>query len=228
MKKQNRKTLIVNLKNYPEMLGERTLMLALAAGKVSEKTGVEIIIAPPTTFVAFIAANTRVPVFGQGITEGEVGQSTGSVIPESVKGAGAAGTLLNHSEARIEDAKKLKGLVERCQKLALKVCVCVENPQEAKSVAELRPDYIAVEPKELIGTGISVSKAKPGLISETVEVLRKAGFRGEILCGAGITSGEDAIAALKLGAQGILVASCVVKANDFEAKLLELASAMSD
>ncbi len=210
MKRFASNTLILNLKNYEEMLGSGTLALALAAQRVSEDTKVEIIIAPPTPFLAFIAAEVQIPVFSQGVTGEEIGQSTGAVIPESVRGALVAGTLLNHSEARI-DPKKLKDLVDRCRSAGLKVCVCVENAREAEIVASFRPDYIAIEPKELIGTGVSVSKAKSGLILETVNVLRRLGFRGKILCGAGITKADDVTAALALGVNGVLVSSSVVK-----------------
>jgi triosephosphate isomerase len=47
-----------------------------------------------------------------------------------------------------------------------------------------------------------------------------------VLCGAGITNGEDVKAALKLGAEGILVASGVVKAEDQYMALLDLARGM--
>jgi len=45
----------------------------------------------------------------------------------------------------------------------------------------------------------------------------------KVLCGAGITNGEDVRAALKLGAEGVLVASGVVKAEDQYKALLDLA-----
>ncbi len=228
MEKTKSRTLILNFKNYPEILGAGALKLTLAAKKVGDETKVEMIIAAPTPFVAFLATTGQVPVFSQTLGKGEVGKSTGALIPEAIKGAWATGVLLNHSEARIGDYEELKELVKKCQKLELKICVCIESPEEAKSVAKLHPDYIAIEPKELIGTGISISTAKPELISKTAEVLRKAGFRGKILCGAGITRKEDVGAALKLGAQGILVSSSVVKAENWEAKLTELAGAMRE
>jgi triosephosphate isomerase (TIM) len=55
-----------------------------------------------------------------------------------------------------------------------------------------------------------------------VEAVRKAGYIGKFLCGAGIVSGEDVRAAIRLGAEGVLVASSVVGAGDWDSKLLEL------
>jgi triosephosphate isomerase len=43
------------------------------------------------------------------------------------------------------------------------------------------------------------------------------------LCGAGITSGDDIAAALKLGTQGVLLASGVVKAKNPLDVLMDLA-----
>ena len=47
-----------------------------------------------------------------------------------------------------------------------------------------------------------------------------------ILCGAGISHGDDVKAALKLGTQGVLVASGIVKAKDPYMIMREFAEAM--
>lgn len=44
-----------------------------------------------------------------------------------------------------------------------------------------------------------------------------------VLCGAGISGGEDVRVALKLGAKGVLIASSVVKAPDPRAAMLDIA-----
>jgi triosephosphate isomerase len=81
-------------------------------------------------------------------------------------------------------------------------------------VASLKPDVIAIEPPELIGTGIPVSKAQPEVVTGTAKLVREVNKKVVILCGAGISRGEDVAAALKLGTQGVLVASGIVKAKD--------------
>jgi triosephosphate isomerase len=85
---------------------------------------------------------------------------------------------------------------------------------------------LAVEPPELIGTGISVSKAKPEVISHTVDLVRHINAHVPILCGAGITRGEDVVAALRLDTNGVLISSGVVKAKDPYEALLDLAKAI--
>ena len=88
------------------------------------------------------------------------------------------------------------------------------------------PEYLAVEPPELIGSGIAVSQARPELLRDTVASARGAGYSGRLLCGAGIVSGEDVRTAVRLGMDGILVASSVVKSKDWRAKVRELAAAL--
>jgi triosephosphate isomerase len=48
-----------------------------------------------------------------------------------------------------------------------------------------------------------------------------------ILCGAGITTGKDVTAALKLGTKGVLLASGIVKAKEPYKVLSEMAEALS-
>jgi triosephosphate isomerase len=103
--------------------------------------------------------------------------------------------------------------------------VCGNNPSISKATAALNPDLIAVEPPELIGTGTPVSKAKPEVVTDTVRLVREVNSEVVILCGAGITRGEDVVAALKLGTQGVLVASGIVKAKNPYAIMREFAEA---
>ncbi|MDH5791491.1 MAG: triose-phosphate isomerase, partial [Candidatus Bathyarchaeota archaeon] len=103
---------------------------------------------------------------------------------------------------------------------------CVDTVEMGRTVAPLGPDAIAIEPPELIGTGTPVSKARPEVVSGAVDAVHRIDPEIEVLCGAGITNGEDAAAALRLGARGVLVASGVVKAGDPHRALLELAEAV--
>lgn len=215
-------TIILNLKNYSEVLGEDCLRIARAARKASLKAGAEIIVAPPGPMVALVVSRVPIPIFSQTVG-GETGEkTTGAFLPEAVKAAGAKGTLLNHSESP-RPVSELKLLVPKLRGLSLAVCLCASTTSQAVMFARLKPDYIAIEPPELIGSGRAVSKAKPELVSGTVSKLRGAGFRGRILCGAGIVSGEDVAKAIELGAEGVLVSSSVIKSHHWESKIEELA-----
>jgi triosephosphate isomerase (TIM) len=221
----SRPVFIINLKNYPEILGESALRLARAAERVSAAVEVDIIIAPPGPSLASIASSVRIPVFSQSVEDSVEGKSTGRVIPEALRAWGCAGSIINHSESKTTP-EVVGRLVARMKLSGLTSCVCAETTDEVARMAALGPEYVAVEPPELIGTGRSVSRAKPELVSGSVAAARGRRYGGQVLCGAGIVTAEDVRTAVALGARGILVSSSVVKAADWEAKVRELASAL--
>jgi len=220
------RTLIVNFKNYPEILGEGSVKLAQAVQRVSDKAGIEAIVAPPTPMLALVASKTRAKVFSQTVGSKEGDKTTGEILPEAVRAAGAVGTILNHSESR-RPPSELRELVPRLAGMGMRVCLCSQTAGEAARLAALKPKYLAIEPPELIGSGIAVSKARPELVQKTVAGVRRVGYQGEILCGAGIVSGEDVTKAVELGVDGVLVASSVVKAPNWKMKVSELARSLS-
>ena len=219
------RTLIVNFKNYPEVLGDGSIRLALAVKRVAESMDIEAIVAPPAPMISLVASRTKALVYSQSVGSRTGDRTTGEVLPEAVVAAGAVGTILNHSESRMS-AAELRKLVPRLAARGMGVCLCSQDTEEAVELSSLGPRYIAVEPPELIGSGIAVSKAKPELVERTVAAVKKAGYGGKILCGAGIVTAEDVFRAVELGADGVLVASSVVKAKDWEAKVRDLANSL--
>jgi len=218
---------LVNFKTSLEATGKKALELARIAENVNLETEVNIGLAPQYVDIAPIAREVSVPVFSQhidAITPGSF--KTGHVLPESVKEAGAVGTLINHSERRLKLAK-IDATIARARELSLVSVVCTNNPAVSAAAAALKPDMIAVEPPELIGTGIPVSKAKPEVVTGTVDVVKRINPKIVVLCGAGITTGDDVAAALRLGTEGVLVASGIVKAKDPYKALLDFAEAIT-
>ena len=220
------RTLIVNFKNYPEVLGEGSVSLAQAVKRASDAAGIEGIVAPPTPMLSLVASRTTARVYSQSVGARSGDKTTGEILPEAVKAAGASGTILNHSESRRTPAE-LSELVPRLAGMELAVCLCAQTAEEAAALAGLEPSYLAIEPPELIGSGIAVSEARPELVQETVSAVRRVGYSGKILCGAGIVSGEDVTKAVALGVDGVLVASSVVKARDWASQVEELARSLS-
>jgi len=214
---------LVNFKAYSEAVGDRALSLARAAEKVSEETGVTIGVCPSHVDLARVASEVDVPVFAQAVDAAEPGSRTGHVTPEMVREAGADGTLLNHSERRmlLED---LKDVCLACMNEELTTVVCASDAVAARAAGALRPHAVAVEPPELIGTGTPVSKADPEVVEATVEAVKEVSEDTVVLCGAGITDGTDVKAAIELGADGVLVASGVVLADDPEEAMRDLVS----
>jgi triosephosphate isomerase (TIM) len=216
--------IIVNFKTYLEATGKKAVALAKKAEKASKETGVHIVVAPQPADIARVAEAVDIPVFAQHIDPVTPGAFTGHLLAESVKEAGAVGTLINHSERQIKLAD-IDAVIKITREKNLISCVCTSNPPISASVAYLNPDIISIEPPELIGTGVAVSKAQPEAVTNTIRLVRKVNSEAIILCGAGISHGEDVSVALKLGTQGVLVASGIVKAKDPYTVLREFADA---
>jgi triosephosphate isomerase len=217
-----KRPLIINFKNYEEVSADRAIKLAESASQVAEKLKMEIVVAPPQPVLALIAKSVQVPVVCQHVDNERMGPSTGFIVPEIAKSYGAVGSLINHSEHRME-MSAIASIVKRMRKLDMTSIVCAQEPQEVVEISSLQPDFIAIEPPELIGSGRAVSKENPAIITKSVQ---GAGSRSSVICGAGITDKDDVAKAMELGSQGILVASGVVKATSWEKKIAELASGM--
>jgi len=213
--------ILINFKAYAEASGKKGLQLAKVAEKLSKEYGVTIAVAPQLTDLMFIAQQVDIPVFSQHVDDVSPGSHTGHVTLEAVKDAGAIGTMVNHSERRVR-ADQIDVVVKRARQLNLVTVVCTNTPEVTAAMAALGPDMVAIEPPELIGTGIPVSKAKPEVVTSSVDLVKKINPNVKVLCGAGITTGDDVAAALRLGTVGVLLASGVVKAKDWEKAILDL------
>jgi triosephosphate isomerase (TIM) len=205
--------IIINFKTYLEATGKKAVELAKKAEKASKETGVYIGVAPQFCDIKSVAEAVEIPVYAQHIDPIQPGSNTGHILAEAVKEAGAVGTLINHSEKQITLAD-IDAVIKLANEERLISCVCTSNPPISAAVAYLNPDIISIEPPELIGTGVAVSKAQPEAVTNTIKLVRKVNNDAIILCGAGISHGEDVSVALRLGTYGVLVASGIVKAKD--------------
>jgi len=220
-KKMRTPVIVLNMKSYAESAGRRGFELAKICEDVASKQGVNIAICPQQVELARIASLINIPCFAQHVDAVEPGSHTGFVTLESVKEAGATGTLVNHSEHRLRIAD-IDFIVRRAPSLDLLTIVCTNNIAVSRAVAELKPYAIAIEPPELIGSGKAVSKVEPEIVANTVEEVKKLHKDCVVLCGAGVTNGEDVQKAIELGADGVLLASGVVKAKDPKTALIDL------
>jgi len=183
---------------------------------------VTIIVAPPKIDLARVAAEVEIPVFAQHVDPYKPGSHTGSIIAEDVKAAGAVGSLINHSERRLRLAD-IGMVLERLRENDLISLLCTDTVETTKAGAALSPDMLAIEPPELIGTGIPVSKAKPEVVRGAVQAVQKIDPDVHVLCGAGISTGDDVARAIELGTEGVLLASAYVKAKDPKMVLIDMA-----
>lgn len=215
--------IIINLKAYREGSGSGAHQIAQAAELVGEESGVTIGVAPNYMDLHPLSHHYAIPIYAQHIDGIAPGAWTGHVLAEAVRFAGAHGTLINHSERRVTLAG-IEAAVAAAKAAKLETVVCTNNIATSAAAAALGPDYIAVEPPELIGSGVSVSKADPGIIENTVKAVANVDSGVKVLTGAGIGTGECVRIALELGTVGVLLASSVVKAKDPEAVLRDLVS----
>ena len=213
--------IITNFKTYESATGEAAVRLAKIHEEVARETGADIQVCVQAVDLTAVSAAVQIPVHAQHIDAVGFGGYTGHILPESVKLAGAAGTLLNHSERRLT-REVLAASIKRAKELGLITIVCAKDPEEGASFLEFGPDLIAVEPPELIGGDISVSSAQPDIIKNAAKLIGS----DKLLVGAGVKNGKDVRIAIELGARGVLLASGVTKAKDPKAVLLDLVSGL--
>jgi triosephosphate isomerase len=201
---------IVNFKTYQQ--GKKAIELA----KKIERVNKNIIVGVQASDIYEIAKATKLRIYSQHVDFFKPGRHTGYILPEAIKKDGAKGTFINHSEHPLKFSI-LKKTIKRCKKLNFKTAVFAKNLTEAKKIKKLKPDYLIIEPPELVGGKVSVSKSKPDLIEKIAKELKT-----KFIVGAGIHTREDAKIAMKLGASGIAISSAITNAKNPEKKLREL------
>ncbi|BCU67033.1 triose-phosphate isomerase [Sulfolobales archaeon HS-7] len=215
-----RPSIILNFKAYPLSYGKDALKLAKIAEKVSRERSIEVILAVPFTEIFRISQSVENPIFAQHVEHFQLGAYTGYILPEMIKDAGAKGALINHSEHRITiDA--VVGTIKRLKENGLESVVCLQHYELVHPIAILSPSAILIEPPELIGKGKAISKERPELITRAVDEVKKTPDV-ILIAGAGITSGADVYEAIKLGADGVGLASAFMLSKDPEAVLRDM------
>jgi len=218
-------TIVLNVKTYAEATGIKAIEIAKIMDKISNETGTSMAIAVQATDIYLCAKEVNIPVFAEHFDPITPGSHTGWTLPEAIKQAGAVGTLINHSEHRLKLAD-IDTCITKSKQINLDHIVCTNNIATSKAAAVFKPNFVAVEPPELIGGDISVTTADPGIVSGSVEAVKNIDSTVKVLCGAGVKNGKDVAKSIELGAEGVLLASGIVKANDKEAVIRDLASGL--
>ena len=213
--------IIVNLKTYEQGYGADGFELCKIMEEISIEHNVNLAAAVSAIDLVDYSDNLKIPIFAQHVDGVTYGSNTGSILPEAVRYSGAVGTLVNHAECQMNWGE-IEKTINRCKELGLTTVLCTADLASSEKGSHLNPDMIAVEPPELIGGDISVSTAKPEIISDTVEIVKKINSNISVLCGAGVKNQEDVSKAILLGSEGILLASGVVKSSEPRKVLLDL------
>ncbi len=215
--------IVLNMKTYIESTGGKALEIAKLMDKISIESGVNMAVSVQSIDIKECAENISIPVFAEHIDPIKPGSHTGWTLPEAVKVAGASGSLINHSEHRLILAD-IDLCINLAKKLDLDQIVCSNNIATSKAIAALSPDFVAVEPPELIGGDISVTTANPDIVSGSVNAVKEVNDKVKVLCGAGVKNGSDVAMAIELGSVGVLLASGIIKAKDKEKVIRDLIS----
>ena len=213
--------IIVNFKCYEQGTGEKAVELARICEIVSQKTKVKIVVAVQASDIFRVSKEVSIDVFGQHADAVTYGAFTGHVTVGSLKNNGAVGIILNHSEKKmiLDD---IEDVLREAKYNGMKVVVCASDSEIGEAVGDLLPNYVAIEPPELIGGEVSVSTASSELIKEAFRRIVKKHPAEGLIVGAGIKTKDDVRKSLEYGAVGVLVSSHVVLAKDPEKVLLEL------
>jgi triosephosphate isomerase len=209
---------VLNLKSYPNALGVGAIRLARLLDRLSRRMRVSSAICPSPADLGSVAARVSLPVLAQHTDPDPPGAHTGRLVAEAARAAGGRGSLVNHSERPLPP-EEVGRVVRRLNEVGLSSIVCARDLPEVWRLATFHPPYLAIEPPELIGGNVSVSTARPELIVEAVEAVREVSLQTHVLVGAGVHRAEDVSMALRLGAQGVLVASGVVRSPNPEHSL---------
>ena len=216
--------IVVNFKTYASASGRAAESLAVAMEAHSQGPARMVAVVSAFDLEAVRRAAPSLEVWTQHLDPVGLGGFTGWLEPTTAIHRGAQGTIINHAEHKVS-IEHVNSLKEQLSD-EFPICGCAADLKEARSLAEIGPTFIAVEPPELIGGDISVTTADPAIVSDTVSVVKAVNPRVRVLCGAGVKNGADVAKAVELGAEGVLLASGVTKATDVQAVLSDLVSSL--
>ncbi len=213
--------IFLNFKLYKETFGQKAIEMAKICKKVEDEIGIKIYPVVSALDAYRIKKEVEIDVIVQNIDEYDEGAKTGYVSILQSKEIGIKGSLINHSEHR-QIPGTIKKILKKWPKDMISI-VCIDSFGKTEKWAKnIKPNYIAYEPKYLIGNkDKSVATEKPEVIKKFVDFYKDI----PVIIGAGINNPEDVRISIKLGAKGILVSSAVIKSEDPYKILIGLAKA---
>jgi triosephosphate isomerase (TIM) len=216
------------------------LKVALAA----KPAGCDVLICPPATLVAALAASMRggpVGTGGQDCHAKASGAHTGDVSAEMLRDAGATAVIVGHSERRADHGESdavVRAKAETAHRAGLIAIVCVgETIDQRKASETLKvvggqlagsvPDgataantVVAYEPVWAIGTGLTptaadVAEVHAALRAQLVARFGAAGSAMRLLYGGSVKPSNAKELMSVTNVNGALVGGASLKADDF-------------
>ena len=150
------------------------------------------------------------------------GRGMGHVLPEALAEAGVKATFLNHAENPMT-IHELASTIVRAKEVGILTCVCADSVEEARAIAQLKPDIMTCELTSLIGTGQIASK---DYMQSSTRAVKEISPNTMVLQAAGISSGQDVYDAIIYGGDATGGTSGIVAAKDPFATLSEMFEAL--
>jgi len=214
--------LVLNLKTYAESTGlncKRILDISTEYLLQNPNLKSKVIFAVASSELFWAKQNyPDLIIAAQHVDNKLAGKTSGWIPAETLVSYGIEYSIYNHSEHREYSNSTIIQDIQDIQSKGLKLFVCCENTQEGLNLAQANPFALVYEPKDLIGSGVSVT-TRPEVAAEFIESVKD---KTNVLIGAGVTTTDDIQKALELGAKGVLLSSAFALAKDTKAKLDEL------
>lgn len=210
------------LKTYKQTTGEEAIKILSSVKTVAKETKIPIIAVAQATDIYRIKKELGIEVWGQHSDAIDPGKNTGWISPYSLKEAGATGVLINHSEHKMDREEVIERVV-KAKEYGLKTMVIGQSPETVMDFDNLNTDYVAYEEADLISGKVSMIDKQGEAVRDLVLKMRHP-----LIIGAGIADGEDVRKTVEAGAQGILMATYFINAENHEEKLRELAKGFKD
>ncbi|MBU1084779.1 MAG: triose-phosphate isomerase [Candidatus Beckwithbacteria bacterium] len=211
--------IFLSLKTYKEATGDKAVSLCQTIKKVIKNTQIPIIPAVQPFDLYRIKKEVDIEVWTQHLDPIDPDRYFGWLSPYSAKQAGASGVIINHGEHEIP-FDQIKKTVTKCQEYDLKTLIICDTIDLVKQVIPLKPNFLAYERKDLIGGDIPMIEAEKESIKKVIKLSPLP-----VIIGAGIKTEGHVKETLAVGGAGVILASAVIKSQNPESVLLNLASA---
>ena len=209
----------IGTKNY--VYGDTVLKLAKIADAMAKKYDIDVLFTTPYADIRSVAQNTEnLIIIAPYMDTLRPGRGMASVLPESLKAAGAHGVVVNHCEKPMS-LSQIKETIARAKELDFLVFACADTTEEAEALAHLHPDIINPEPSELIGGNKSGAVSDMSFVKRTIKAVKAIDPSILVEQAAGITNGNQVYEFIMAGSEGAGAASGIMNAKDPAAKIEE-------
>lgn len=208
----------IGTKNY--VYGDTVLKLAKIADAMAKKYDIDVLFTTPYADIRSVAQNTEnLIIIAPYMDTLRPGRGMASVLPESLKAAGAHGVVVNHCEKPMS-LSQIKETIARAKELDFLVFACADTIEEAEALAHLHPDIINPEPSELIGGNKSGAVSDMSFVKRTIKAVKAIDPSILVEQAAGITNGNQVYDFIMAGSEGAGAASGIMNAK-YPAAMIE-------